>query len=171
MPEWTWIVGGLVGLVAIALAIGALLPRQHVASRSVGISQAPETVFAVLDAIADFPTWSRDVKKVEILAGEDGLELVRQTLASGATRKIQTILREPPAKLVRELVGGHRSIRGRWIYEVFPEREGCRVVLREEADLENPIVRLIAGVLARTAFADRHLEDLAQRFSESAVVE
>jgi hypothetical protein len=46
-------VGGVVGLIAVVLIIGMLLPQKHVASREIVLRAAPSDVYA---ALRDFPS-------------------------------------------------------------------------------------------------------------------
>ena len=61
------VLGALAAAVVIVIAIGALLPRQHTASRTAHFRAAPEAVWRAITDVATFPAWRTDVKRVEVL--------------------------------------------------------------------------------------------------------
>src|SRR5947207_21991 len=68
MMKWTlYIGGGLVALVVLVTIVGALLPRDHVASTTATIKAAPDSVWRAISDVAAAASW-RDVQKVEILS-------------------------------------------------------------------------------------------------------
>ncbi|MEP6858031.1 MAG: hypothetical protein ABI994_06560, partial [Gemmatimonadales bacterium] len=78
----------LVALVLIVVAVGAMLPVKHRASRQIKLHQPAESVFAVINDPATFPAWRGKVKgskeiKVEILPDKGGHRMFRETGADG----------------------------------------------------------------------------------------
>ena len=55
---WTLTVPGLlIGLVSLITLVGAFLPRDHVASRSIALKQSPAEVYRILENAQAWPTW------------------------------------------------------------------------------------------------------------------
>ena len=62
------VVGVLVLVVATAAIVGAMLPQNHVASRTAQLSLSPEKVWPIVTGVSDYPAWRSDVDSVERLA-------------------------------------------------------------------------------------------------------
>jgi hypothetical protein len=117
-----WIVivgGGIGGLVAIALLIGLLLPREHRASRSALIHQSPDSVWNAIRDLAGVPVWWSEMKHVERLRDSSGREVWRQRM-SGFPVTLE-VAEEQPARRPMQAALGSRSprkagspTRGRW---------------------------------------------------------
>src|ERR1017187_6755364 len=68
--RWVFLVGGgLVLLVALMSAVGAMLPRDHHATRKARFHVSPEALYAVL---AGPPDWRTGVKSFGELPEQDG---------------------------------------------------------------------------------------------------
>ena len=52
----------LVVLVAGVYGAGMSMPREHLASSRIQLTASPDSVFAVLRAFGDYPTWDADFK-------------------------------------------------------------------------------------------------------------
>jgi hypothetical protein len=55
------VLGTLVVVVLVVIAVGAALPRAHVASRAITVPVPPERVWEALTDVAAFPRWRGDV--------------------------------------------------------------------------------------------------------------
>src|ERR1700704_6272565 len=62
------VVGVLAGLIILVAIIGAMLPRDHVATMRATIGAPPDKVFAALNDVAAYPSWRADVQRVEVLS-------------------------------------------------------------------------------------------------------
>ena len=102
--KWALIAVGIVaGLVVIVVLIGAMLPRDHVASVSAEIAAPPEAVWSAIMQPEAFPSWRGDVRKVEMLTstanGPSWREHTRNgTLTMGIERS------EPPRRVVTRIL-------------------------------------------------------------------
>ena len=161
----------LVGLVIFVFIVGALLPARHTFTRSMRLRQPPAAVFSVLADVGGLTNWSRNVQRVELLPAVDGHEATRQTFKGGLVMTIVTSESESPSRLVRTMVDGEGPFSGSWTYELKPADGGCRVVLTEQGEFRIPPFRVLARILGLTKYADEHLEDLAKKFGEPAVIQ
>src|SRR5580700_10965850 len=59
------ILGVVVAIALLVVAIGALLPKQHVVSRQATYRQPPEAIWQTIMDYEKFPTWIKGVARVE----------------------------------------------------------------------------------------------------------
>lgn len=161
------IVGGILGVVALAALTGALLPVSHVARRSLVVRQVPESVWAVISDFEAQPTWRKDVTSVALVSEGPAGQVWREegnTPLSLRTSEVQA-----PSRLVRTIVDTDLPFGGRWIYELSPEGGGTRVMLTEEGEVYNVIFRLVGRLfLNQAATIEGYLSALSARLGETA---
>jgi uncharacterized protein YndB with AHSA1/START domain len=146
-----WIVyllGGLAALVALMALIGLTLRADHVSTRDATIAAPPAAVFAAIRDVAAYPSWRRDVKKVEVLPPIDGKPAFKEHGSNGA---IPFVIDEDvaPSRLVTRIADDKLPFGGRWIITVSPDGAGSRVTVTEEGVVKNPVFRF----LSRTVFS------------------
>ena len=168
----TWIliallvVGGLAVLVGVIAAIGAMLPRGHVATRSASYRQTPEAVFRTISDFAGAAAWRRDLERVELLESATGLPRFREHGRHGAIT-MEVLASEPARRLVVRIADASLPFGGRWIYELEPSAEGTRLTITEEGEVYNPIFRFMARyVFGHTATLEEYLRALGSEFGE-----
>ena len=67
--KWLLIVVGVLVLIVAAIAvIGAMLPQNHVATRTAQLSLSPDRVWPIVTDVSNYPAWRRGVDSVERLA-------------------------------------------------------------------------------------------------------
>jgi len=168
-----WILG-LLGLVAALVAgpfiAGMFLPRQHVVSSSIMLSQPPDSVWALLRDLGGYPNWWSDIKSsVPDEQGGDE-EVWIQKDAQGHALPLLVVQSIPPALLVTEIVAEKLPFAGVWTYEIEQVGAGSRVTIREDGEVFNPIFRLVARLfLGHHTTIDRCLAALGQRFGEQVI--
>ena len=138
------IVSALVVVVAIVVvAIGAMLPVQHVASRSATLAASPEQVWRLITDVNGFPAWRSDVKAVERLPDRDGKPVwVEDTTSGRITLAVDRA--EPPRLLVLRIADPDLPFGGTWTYEL--SADGTRTVLKitENGEVYNPLFRFMS---------------------------
>ncbi len=157
-------------VVAVTFLIGYALPAKTTISRSITLKQSPEAVFAVLADLPRLAEWNRNTDKVEMLPPVNGKEASKQTFKGGMTMTIVTAESAPPHRLVRAMGDDGGPFVGSWTYEIAPAEPGSKVVLTEVAEFKNPLFRLMTRIFGQTKYMDEHLEDLAKKFGETAIV-
>jgi hypothetical protein len=66
--KWLLIaLGGIAMIVALITIVGALLPRDHVATLTARIAAPPSDVWLAITDVGNFPKWRADVTKVDLL--------------------------------------------------------------------------------------------------------
>lgn len=158
-------------LLAVALAwlVGALLPREHRATRSIVLHRPARELF---DAARDFsrhPAWRSDVRSVEILPPGGALGRHREISGDGA---ITYALRESaaPHRLVTEIDDPTLPFGGRWTIEFVQVNEGStRVRITEEGQVRPALFRFLARfVFGHTRTMENYLRQLAAKFGEES---
>lgn len=155
-------------LIAVPL-VGLFLPRGHVVTRTITLSQPPDTIW---QAITDFhatPSWRPNVTRIEQRPAQQGLAVWREHYQDGDTLTLATMESVAPARLVREIADPDLPFSGRWVYEIAPAEGGSRVTITEHGDVPNPVFRIVSQLfMDQNAAIDQYLRDLGRKFGEPA---
>ena len=171
--RWVLYIGlGLVMIVAVVVIVGSLLPKRHVAARSIILHQPPEVVFAL---IAGPPTWRQDVRKYEPLSGPEGVAggkvVWRETDSHGETITYEEVESTPPNRRVIRIADPKLPYGGSWTYELAGSGGGTELKITENGEVYNPVFRFVSKfVMGHTASLDKYLRNVAQHFGEKGAV-
>ena len=134
--------GGIVVLVVAVVAVGAMLPRTHKASRTLRVKRAPAEVWpALLQA-----TQTSDVP-VDVLDSQ------------------------PPHRLVTRVTERETNFGGTWTIAIVPEPAGSALTIAEDGWVANPIFRFVSRfVLGHHASMDGMLKKIAAALNEEAAL-
>jgi hypothetical protein len=136
------IVGGLVVLVAVVGAVGAMLPRTHKASRTLRVRRPPEEVWPVL---------------------------LRATQASSVPADVLESV--PPHRLVTRVTEKEKNFGGTWTIAIASVPGGATVTITEDGWVVNPIFRFVSRlIIGHHATMDALLTTVAKTFSEDAAL-
>lgn len=161
--------GGAILLIVVILVIGALLPKNHVASREVVLPQSPSEIYAVIRDFAAASKWRPDVARVEMLDPIAGHVRFREDSNHGRITYEVTEERAPE-KLVTRIVDQDLGYSGRWTYELFPARPGTKIRITENGEVSNVLFRFLSRfVFGHTATIDAYLRALGQKFGENVI--
>ena len=141
--KWILFVGlGFVGLVVIIAVIGSMLPRNHVASRTMRVNRSPQDVWPVL---------------TEVMAKSDV--------------PVDILENDPPRRLVSRVKETEKMFGGTWTVAVAPAPSGAAITITEDGWVANPIFRFVSYyVMGHHATMDGMLKGVAKRFNEEAVL-
>ena len=136
-----WILIALVvvaAVVAVIAAIGATLPRDHVATRSLAVRRPPEEVWpAIMQAMA----------------------------ASGVP--VDVVESDPPRRQVTRVKDTEKMFGGTWTITITPSPTGSTLTITEDGWVGNPIFRFVSRyVMGHHATMDGMLKDVANKFGE-----
>jgi len=167
--KWVLIVsGGLAALVALMALIGAFVVRDHRATSTISLRQAPDSVWKVVRDIGGAPAWFSAMEKSERLPDRDGHEVWHQKM-SGFDVPIIVLESAPPERLVTQIdpaAGG--AFGGTWTYELAPDSRGTRISVTEAGWISNPIFRFMSRFLfGYYGSLDKYLKALGTRFGET----
>jgi hypothetical protein len=131
----------LVGLVALVAGIGAMLPIQHFASRSVRFKTPPQTIWTL---ITGPPDWRPEIRSFENLPSRDGHRTWKEIDQRGQAVTYESVEEAPPWRFVTRIADRNLPYGGRWIHEITPDSRGCVLKITEEGEIYNPIFRFMA---------------------------
>lgn len=132
------VVGGLLLAVAIAAAIGARLPRNHVARRTLELGRPPHDVWmAVTEA------------------------------TSKSSVPVDVVENDPPRRLVTRVKETEKMFGGTWTIDITPTRDGSALTITEDGWVANPIFRFVSRyIVGHHATMDGLLKTVAARLRE-----
>jgi hypothetical protein len=158
-----WIAGSLVALVIVMNVIGALLPRDHVATRRARIAQSPDILWTDLTSVEAFPTWRKDVTRVETLPPREGRTAWREISRHG-TIPFEIEVAEAPRKLVTRIADPSLPFGGTWTFELTADGGGTIVAITEAGEVKPPIFRFLSRfVFGHTSGIDAYLRALSAK--------
>jgi uncharacterized protein YndB with AHSA1/START domain len=115
--KWALIaVGIVVTVVAFVVVVGALLPRDHVATLAARIAAPPSAVWATITDPTGFTTWRSDVTRIEMLASTPSGPSWREYSRHGAITMVIDAA-EPPRRLVTRIADEKLPFGGRWEFD------------------------------------------------------
>ncbi len=152
-------------LVAIVIA-GMLLPRQHIATRSLLLRESPNDVYAL---IAGPPTWRPKVRSYEPVGLIDGKQRWREVDDANQGITYEEVEALPPTRRVTRIADPNLPYGGTWIFDVQPVGSGSVLRITEQGVVYNPVFRFISRyVLGHQATINQYLKDVAIHFKEPA---
>lgn len=167
--KWLMLIGALlVAIIAVVVIVGALLPRDHVASVRARIAASPDAVWQTIVDVANQPSWRADVQRVELLPSIDGKTSWREHSRNGAI--VMVIDRaDAPTHLVTRIADDKLPFGGTWDYAIAPEGSGASVVtITEHGSVYNPVFRFMSRfVFGHAATMDAYLRSLGKKFGDT----
>jgi ribosome-associated toxin RatA of RatAB toxin-antitoxin module len=160
------ILGTLVGLVLLVAAIGAMLPRAHVARTKALIPAPPARVAAMVRDVEAQPRWRRGVTAIEVVERRaDGLLYIeRQGRQPILFDFAETV---PDTRFTGTIADPKLPFGGTWTFDLMPEGEGTRVRIVEDGEVRNRVFRFVAKfVFGHEATMRRYLADLERAVAE-----
>jgi len=112
-----YVVAGLLVVVVLVLAVGALLPPDHVAARSAEYNQPPAAIWEAVTDYESFPEWRSGVSTVDRLADRDGRPVWVENGSFGPL-PMATDESRPPTRLVLRIADDNLPFGGTWTYEI-----------------------------------------------------
>jgi len=164
--KWAFLfIGVIAGVIALAAAVGYMLPRDHVAAMSARVNATPEAVWAVLTDPAGFPTWRHDIKTVDVLPATPTGPSWREHSSNGTITYVVDVL-EPQRRLIARIADTKLAFGGSWEYRVEPVSAAeTKVTIIERGSVYNPIFRFVSRFLmGHTATIDAYLRALGRKF-------
>jgi uncharacterized protein YndB with AHSA1/START domain len=161
-----------VAVLGVLLLIGSFLPRAHVVSRSIPMSQPRQEVWQVITDFANAPAWRGDVLRVERMPDRNGHDVWRETYQGNMGIQLETVEAVAPQRLVRLIADEKGPFSGRWEFALAETGSGSRVTITEHGVIPNPFFRLMARLFMDPAqYLEKYLRALAERFGEPVVLE
>jgi len=158
------IVGGVLVIFGVMALIGSMLPKAHVASRSILLHRIPQDVYEVVRDFGSAPKWRADVKRIEV----ETPVYFREEGKHG-TVNYELVEDVPAQRMVTRIRDTDLGYSGQWTYSFTPENGGTRVTIREDGEVSNVLFRFMSRyIFGQTSTIDSYLTSLARRFGEEA---
>lgn len=168
-----WFVGGLIlTVVGLTCSIGAVLPRDHVATGSVVVQGSPTVVWQTIRHVAAAPSWRPSVTKVEVIDQQNGV--ATRWTEHGPDGALTMIVDEEasPHRVVTRIDDAGLPFGGTWTIELTEESGDTRARVTERGFIKLPPVRVLAKLfMDPNATLRRYLKDLAAKHGGSGAVE
>lgn len=165
-----WVLIGLaviVGLIVLVTIIGAMLPKGHVATRTIRLRQKPATIWEVITNFEAAPSWRTDLTKVERAANQNG-HPVWVEIGKNGRMPLEIEVFEPPRRMVTRIADPNLPFGGTWTFEIAEAGGGGTVAITERGEVYNPIFRFISRVFMDPASTiESYQKALAKKFGEA----
>jgi len=167
---WLWITLGIVGpltaAVLVMIVLGKRLSSKHVVGASLHLARPPREVYELISDLEAWPTWCRNVQRVEKLPDRDGCPTVRMHM--GRNRMVLKVTAaDSPDHFAMTIDDEAQFFGGVWEYRLNAEVNGTRLRLTEHGEVKPALPRfLLRYVLDPAMYLRSHLRDVANRFGE-----
>jgi hypothetical protein len=165
-----WSLLALASLLVLITVIGALLPRNHVATRIGRYRQPPETIWKAITDVDAMPSWREGLKSVEHLPDRNGLPAHLEITTNGKL-PFETTEMIPLQKLVTRIADPKLPFGGTWTLEIAPLVDGATLRITENGYVSNPFFRFMSKfVFSQTSTMEIYLKSLAKKFGEDPCI-
>jgi uncharacterized protein YndB with AHSA1/START domain len=165
--KWVLIVlGVLLGLVAVMWVVGAMLPKEHVASRMARYRQPPEAIWQAITSVEEMPRWRSDLKAIQRLPEENGQAgwVERSSFGDLPLRVEESAA---PRRLVLRIADPNLPFGGTWTYEIEPVEGGATLRITERGEIRAAFFRFMSRfIFGYTATMEQYLRNLGKKFAE-----
>jgi uncharacterized protein YndB with AHSA1/START domain len=152
-------------LVALVAVTGLMLPKEHVASRTVRFKTPPQ---AIWDVVTGPPDWRPDVRSFETLPARAGRPAWKEVDKHGQAITFETIESQAPSRLVTRIADHNLPFGGTWTYEIAPDPQGSALTITENGEIYNPIFRFVSRfVMGHTATIEAYIKALRDRLGKA----
>lgn len=165
------IVGGLAAVVAIVWAIGAALPKGHVATRAARFAQPPEKIWEAITDVEAMPAWRKDLKSVARLPEENGRAGWVETMDMGEI-PLRVEESDAPRRLVTRIADEKLPFGGTWTFEIVPVDGGSTLRITERGEVRPALFRFMSKfIFGHTKTMETYLKNLGEKFGERVTIE
>jgi uncharacterized protein YndB with AHSA1/START domain len=162
-------VGAFVALILVTTAIGAVLPRAHVATRTVEIAHPPAMVWRTITDVARYSAWRSDLTSVDVLPPSNGATLAWREHMSNGALSFDAPEVVPGTRFVTRITDRDLPFGGGWTFELTPSAAGTTLTLTERGEVYNPFFRFVSRfVIGHSKSIDTYLADLTRELDRRA---
>jgi uncharacterized protein YndB with AHSA1/START domain len=168
--KWlTIMVAAFAGIIVLVVVVGALLPRDHVASMRARIGATPEVVWRAITDVEQQPAWRPGVQRIELLPAIDGKTAWREHSTNGPIAMVIDRA-EAPTRVVTRIADDKLPFGGTWEYVIAADGDGTSMVtITERGSVHHPVFRFFSRfVFGHTATMDAYLRALSRKFGAEA---
>jgi len=168
--KWVILIVALIALaIAVASAVGAMLPVKHRVSRKARFHQPPHAIYSV---ISGPPDWRPDVKASGPLPDVNGRKSWWERDSHG--RKIAyELVEDSPSRRVTRIAGENLPFGGVWTIEIAPASPtDSEIRVTEDGEVYNVIFRFLSRyVFGHAGTIEGYLRNLGAKFGEQSQIE
>lgn len=160
--RWIMYVGLAVGIIVMAVvAIGAVLPKAHSASRTARVDLPPDALYTLLTDVAQYQSWRPDVTSLTRLADKNGMPAWIE-VSNGMKIPMRFERMERPTLLVGRIDTDALPFGGTWTYRIVPAGGAASdLTITEDGEVKNPVFRFMSKfVFGHYATLDAFLKNL-----------
>jgi hypothetical protein len=159
----------VIGAALLVVIIGLLLPKSHVAARSIALHRPPEEVFRLISDVKAAPAWRSDVREVELLEPVNGRVRFRENSKNGALT-MEIVESNSPSRMVTRIADARLPFGGIWIFDIAPTTDGSHLNITERGEIYNPVFRFVARfILGYNRTLNTYLQNVSRKFDENSV--
>jgi hypothetical protein len=167
-----FVVGLLLMGVGCVLSFGAVLPREHVVTRSVDLGASPDVVWGLISEPQKFPSWRSSVKSVEMLS--TGGEPAKWVECAGSDRLNLAVVESKDSEtLVTKIDDDKLPYGGTWTFTLRPSSgdAGSHLEITERGFVNPPPFRFLSKfVFGHATTIDRYIADLRKQLEADHAV-
>jgi hypothetical protein len=154
-------------IVGVTFAYGSSLPREHVVTSRIELTQPIDQVWTVVrNPAALRGTWS-DLTSAERVTDASGRETWAQTV-DGLEMRLQITEAQPPRRMVTTVVAGADApFGGTWTYVLAPVQGGTQVTITEAGWINSPLYRAMGRMFGLHGSIEGYLRALGTHFTEA----
>lgn len=163
----------LIVLILMVVAIGAMLPKEHISTRAARFHQSPDIIWAAITDYSKFPAWRKDVVRVDTLPEVNGKPAWREIDSHGNAIPYQVMVMVPPRALVVRIADRKLPFGGTWTYEISSAPDGTSLLrITEDGEIYNPIFRFVSRYLMGYSMTqEKYLQALGAKFGQPVTIE
>jgi len=160
--------GSIIALVVIVVVIGWMLPVRHSATVARTYKASAPALFGLLTDVPSFPTWRREITKIDVLPDENGHRRWKETTKNGPPITFMVERSVPNQLLVGRIADPTLPFGGTWTYELTPAGDGSTTLrITEDGEVYNPIFRFVSRfVMGHDATMKQYLSAVGNRFAD-----
>jgi hypothetical protein len=175
------LLGAILSALVVILTVGLQESARHEAEVSEEFPVAMQRLYAAVADVEAYPKWRADVRKVEIIEPSAQADRGKVMFIEVGRRRAKTFVVDDEvapghgpnglAKRVHRMVTspGKSQFTGRWIFGFEPRGKHVAVIIIEQSEISNPMVRGAARLFySPTKSMTQFLIDLRAHVAEKA---
>jgi polyketide cyclase/dehydrase/lipid transport protein len=170
----------IVLVVAVVAGVGAMLPKEHVATRAAHFREQPDEIWKAISTPAEFPKWRPEVKSVEMIPDSGGhvvwVEHSGQGWSAQETPYQMTEFVPPvgamPGRMVARIASPNLPFGGSWNYELSAVDGGTLLRITEHGEVRSVVFRFVSRyIVGQTKTMEDYLTALGGKFGEKISIQ
>jgi hypothetical protein len=133
----------LAGVALIVVLVGAMLPRQHTASRTARVALPPAALYGLLSDVSQYQSWRAGLQGLQRLPDKHGMPAWIED-ANGMKIPMRFERMEPPSLLVARIDSTELAFGGTWTYRIAPADGGSDLTITEDGEVYNVVFRFMS---------------------------